>query len=177
MSPHSSQLPLPEPAPTGPDAVEQFDVTELGRLLKERRGALSLRQAAAEADVSFSTFSRVEAGAQPDLTTFTRLCAWLGVPASRFFTAGATREVSPLDQAITHLHADPRLTEDAATKITSVLRDLYDALAKEATPAKPALACHLRAASVLRPGTPQRLADLLTDMNAELEKLIEAGEL
>jgi hypothetical protein len=30
---------------------------------------------------------------------------------------------------------------------------------------------------VLRPGVPQRLADLLTDMNTELERLVEAGEL
>ncbi|UJA10988.1 Helix-turn-helix domain protein [Streptomyces collinus] len=137
----------------------------------------SLRQAAVEAGVSFSTLTRVEAGAQPDLATFTRLCAWLGVSPSRFFTPTATRQMSPLDQAITHLHADPRLTDDAANKISSVLRDLYDALAKEAVPGVPALACHLRAASVLRPGVPQRLADLLTDMNTELERLVEAGEL
>jgi hypothetical protein len=30
---------------------------------------------------------------------------------------------------------------------------------------------------VLRPGVPQRLADLLTDMSTELERLVEAGEL
>ncbi|MBY8882715.1 helix-turn-helix domain-containing protein [Actinacidiphila acidipaludis] len=177
MSPHRSQLPLPEPDPTGPDAVEQFDIAELGRMLKDQRGSLSLRQAAAEAGVSFSTFTRVEAGAQPDLATFTRLCAWLQVPASRFFTPGVTREISPLDQAITHLHADPRLTGDAASKITSVLRDLYQALAQETAPAKPALACHLRAAPMLRPGVPQRLADLLTDMHTGLERLAEAGDL
>lgn len=177
MSPDRSQLPLPDPETAEPDAVEQFDVAELGRLLKEHRGPLSLRQAAAEAGVSFSTLTRVEAGAQPDLATFTRLCAWLGVAPSRFFTPTATRQVSPLDEAITHLRADPRLTDDAANKISSVLRDLYDALAKEAVPAVPALACHLRAASVLRPGAPQRLADLLTGMNTELERLVEAGEL
>ena len=112
MSPDRSQLPFPDPETTGPDAVEQFDIAELGRLLKEHRGPLSLRQAAVEAGVSFSTLTRVEAGAQPDLATFTRLCAWLGVSPSRFFTPTATRQVSPLDQAITHLHADPRLTDD-----------------------------------------------------------------
>jgi transcriptional regulator with XRE-family HTH domain len=173
----AQQLPLPDPEPEGTGAVERFDVNELGRLLKERRATLSLRQAAEKAGVSFSTFSRVEAGAQPDLTTFTSLCAWLGVPASRFFTPVVEREISPLDQAITHLRTDPRLSDEAAAKISSVLRDLYGVLAQEATPQRPIVACHLRAADMLRPGVPQRLAGVLTDIHDALQRRVEAGEL
>lgn len=157
--------------------VEQFDVNELGSLLRERRGSLSLRQAAAEAGVSFSTFSRVEGGAQPDLATFTRLCAWLGVPPSRFFTPVVEREISPLDQAISHLRTDPRLSDEAAGKIGSMLRDLYGALARDVEPPRPTVACHLRATPVMRPGVPQRMASLLDDMHEELRRLVEAGEL
>lgn len=177
MSPDSPLLPFPELEQGDSEVVEKFDAAALGRLLKKHRGPLSLRQAAAEAGVSFSTFSRVEAGAQPDLATFAQLCAWLGVPASRFFTQVVEREVSQLDQAITHLYTDPRLTEDAAAKITSVMRDMYNALARDDTPARPLVACHLRAASVMRPGVPQRLAEILTDMNDELRRQVEAGEL
>ncbi|MBT3152736.1 helix-turn-helix transcriptional regulator [Streptomyces sp. CHD11] len=170
------ELPI-EDEPGTPTEVERLDINELGRLLRERRGSLSLRQAAAEACVSFSTLSRVEAGAQPDLASFTALCAWLRLPPSRFFTPVAAREVSPLDQAITHLRADPRLSDEAAERISAVLRDLYAALAKDSAPAKPAVACHLRASPFLRPGVPARLASLLSDMNDELHRLVEAGEL
>ena len=157
--------------------VERLDIAELGRLLRERRGTLSLRQAAAEAGVSYSTLSRVEAGAQPDLASFTLLCAWLGVAPSRFFTPVIEREASPLDEAITHLRTDPRLSADAAERISSVLREMYRALARESAPPRPVVACHLRAAGALRPGVPQRLSALLTDMHDQLVRLTEAGEL
>lgn len=173
----SSDTPHSHPPEQVPGEVERLDIAELGRLLRERRGALSLRQAAAEAGVSYSTLSRVEAGAQPDLASFTLLCAWLGVPPSRFFTPVVEREISPLDQAITHLRTDPNLPAEAADQISSVLRDLYRALARESAPPRPAVACHLRAAGALRPGVPQRLATLLTDMHDQLQRLTEAGEL
>jgi transcriptional regulator with XRE-family HTH domain len=160
-----------------PVETERLAIGELGRLLKERRGKLSIRKAAADAQVSFSTWSRVEAGSQPDLATFTRLCIWLGVSPARFFNPVSEREYTPLEQAIGHLHADPRLTDAAAAKISSMMRDMYEALADEAAPARPPVACHLRAGSVMRPGVPQRLAAILTDMHDELARKIEIGEL
>jgi transcriptional regulator with XRE-family HTH domain len=158
-------------------ATEHLDLAGLGQMLRERRGSLSIRQAAADAGVSFSTFSRVEAGAQPDLATFTQLCSWLRVPPSRFFKAPSERQMTPLDEAITHLSADPRLPLDARAKLTSVLTQMYNALAQDLPARRPVMACHLRAASVMRPGVPHRLAELLTDMHTELERRIEAGNL
>lgn len=149
-----------------------LDVLELGRLVRRKRAEehLSLRQAAAQARVSFSTLSRVEDGAHPDLATFTSLCAWLGVEPGRFFAPTSRRNQTPLDEAIEHLVTDPALTPEAADRIASVVRDLYHALAQEA-PAQSAapMALHLRAASVMRPGVPERLASLLKDMRAALE--------
>lgn len=154
--------------------VERLDIGQLGQLLRERRGSLSIRQAAAEADISFSTFSRVESGAHPDLATFTRLCAWLGVSPSKFFTPIVEREMSALEEAITHLRADPRLTEENAGRISSVLTELYTALARDVA-SSPVVACHLRASSVMRPGVPERLASALRDMHDELERQVDAG--
>lgn len=151
-------------------------VDQLGQLVRERRGRQSIRQAAADAEVSFSTLSRVEAGAQPDLTTFLRLCAWLGVPPERFFRPSARRRTSGVDEVVDHLFADPRLSPDAAERIASVVRDLYRALARD-VPEPPSLAMHLRAASVLRPGVPERLGGLLHDIRAALEKRAEEGSL
>lgn len=159
-----------------PASVEGLDLAQLGEMLRERRGKLSLRQAAAEAGVSFSTFTRVEAGAQPDLTSFTLLCAWLGVSPGQFFTPVTERQVAPIDEAIAHLAADPRLTPDAASKIVDVLRNMYDVLAK-APAQRQVVACHLRAASVLRPGVPHRLNSLLSEMHDKLAARVAGGEL
>lgn len=157
--------------------VERLDVSQLGRLVRERRGQQSLRQAALDAGVSFSTLSRVEAGAQPDLASFTRLCAWLGVPPSRFFTPVTARAVEPIEDVIAHLHADPRLRPEAAATITSVLREMYASLAMGPSPGAPLVACHLRAAPVMRPGVPGRLAMLLSDFHKVLDELVQRGDL
>ncbi len=155
---------------------ERLDLAQLGTMLRERRGKLSLRQAAAEAGVSFSTFTRIEAGAQPDLTSFTLLCAWLGVSPAEFFTSVAERQVAPIDEAIAHLASDPRLEPGAAIKIADVLRSMYDVLAKAPTQ-RQVVACHLRAASILRPGVPHRLNSVLGEMHEKLAALVAAGEL
>lgn len=156
---------------------ERLNVAQLGPLVRQHRGKQSLRQAAADAGVSFSTLSRVEAGAQPDLASFTAICAWIGIPPSRFFTPVTQRRETPLEEAISHLKADPRLKPDAASSIASVIRQMYDALAEEAQPPKALIACHLRAAPTMRPGVPDRLGQLLVDMHAGLQRLAEAGDL
>jgi transcriptional regulator with XRE-family HTH domain len=161
----------------GPGPIERLDVTQLGRLVRERRGPLSLRQAAAEAGVSFSTMSRVEAGAQPDLASFSQLCAWIGRSPGDFFTAVPARRADALDEAMSHLHADPRLTPEAAAAITNVLKEMYEGLARRLEPPRPPVACHLRAAPVMRPGVPARLGALLQDLQTGLERLAEQGRL
>lgn len=152
-------------------------MAQLGALVRQHRGGQSLRQAAAEAGVSFSTLSRVEGGAQPDLASFTAICAWIGVPPSHFFSPVAERTETRLDEAIAHLRADPRLNPDAASSIASVIRQMYNALADEVQPSRPIIACHLRAVAIMRPGVPDRLGTLLIDMHGKLQKLVEAGEL
>jgi transcriptional regulator with XRE-family HTH domain len=166
----------PDDAPAVPGQLTALAVEELGQLVKQHRGHQSIRQAAAEAGVSFSTLSRVEAGAQPDLSTFLRLCAWLEVPPQRFFRAGPQRPASTIDEVSSHLFADPRLSAEAAERIAAVVRDLYAALAREVQEPAP-LAMHLRAAPVMRPGVPERLAGLLHDVRAALEHRLSEGTL
>lgn len=143
---------------------------------KRREAGLSQRQAAADANVSFSTWSRVESGAQPDLASYGLLCAWLRVPAATFFSRSAERTDAPIDTALRHLSADPRLSPAAAKKISGLVRDMYEALAEKVA-APSTLACHLRAAPTFRPGVPHRLATVLVDMEAELRRKVESGEL
>src|SRR6266542_6854865 len=105
-------MPRPDARPDDLPAVSEqptaLAAAELGQLVKKHRGHQSIRQAAAEAGVSFSTLSRVEAGAQPDLATFLRLCVWLEVPPERFFRSGLQRPASTVDEVTSDLYADPR---------------------------------------------------------------------
>lgn len=157
--------------------AEILDVSELGRLVRERRedNGLSVRQVAEGAGVSFMTIGRVEDGNQPDLVTFMKLCAWLGRPPSSFFRPVAERPVDHLNVALEHLATDPRLDKPAADRLVSLVKDMYAALAQ---PLRPAVTfdVHLRAAPVMRPGVPERLTAILTDMRDALTDKINKGE-
>lgn len=158
--------------------VSHLNSEALADALRERResSGLSIRAAAGAAGVSFMTLSRVEAGGQPDLATFLRLCAWLRVPPETFFITGAPRDKATPEVVATHLLADPRLEPEAASRIASVVRDMYTALASE--PQTPVtVACHLRAATTLRPGVPERLGELLGTMQNRLQELEAEGAL
>jgi transcriptional regulator with XRE-family HTH domain len=54
-----------------------LSIEDFGRLLAAKRGGRGVRAAALEAEVTPSTFSRVENGHMPDLKTFAKLCKWL----------------------------------------------------------------------------------------------------
>jgi transcriptional regulator with XRE-family HTH domain len=158
--------------------AEILAIGELGRLVRERRAdnRLSVRQAAQDADVSFATLARVEDGGQPDFVTFMKLCAWLGRPPSSFFRSVAERPTDHLEKALAHLAADPRLPAGAANQITSLVRDLYTALAQPPE-LVPVMDMHLRATAVMRTGVPERLVGVLTDMRQALTERIARGEL
>ena len=59
--------------------MARLTLEQLGPLVKDKRGSRGLRQVAAEMDISAATLSRVEAGKQPDLDSFTKICTWLAV--------------------------------------------------------------------------------------------------
>jgi transcriptional regulator with XRE-family HTH domain len=162
-----SHVEVPPRPPAG------IEVGELGRLIAERRAEekLSMREAAKEANISFSTLSRVEAGAQPDLTTFLNLCAWLGVDPATFLRPSQVRQPDALEVVIQHLVADPSLTREAAARIVTVVQEMYEAFAtsRAQVPERAPLTLHLRAASIMRPGVPDRLAGILQDMRSALE--------
>ena len=168
----------PSDTPSEAAEVPHLDVEALGEMLRERRTAsgLSMRRTADAARVSFMTLSRVEGGAQPDLATFLRLCAWLRLPPETFFVSGAPRETETPEAVLQHLLADPRLERGAASRIGAVVRDMYAALASEPS-CPPTVACHLRAAAVLRPGVARRLGELLQDMQTKLSELEAEGAL
>ena len=148
----------------------EFRLEDLRDRIREKRRQqnLSIRGAAAEAGVSFSTFTRVESGAQPDLATFLALCAWLEDPPERFFATSPSPPQRGIELAIRHLATDPRLSKRASRTIAGVVRELYEALARDIEEPH-TMAMHLRAAHVMRPGVPERLASILRDMRTSLD--------
>ncbi|MHB1887390.1 MAG: helix-turn-helix domain-containing protein [Acidimicrobiales bacterium] len=143
-----------------PDPLEA-----LGPMVIQRRLdlGLSLREASAASGIPVATFSRIEQGRMPDLGTFRRVVEWLGVPPERFFSTTERTESTP-EAIAEHLNADPALGRDAADKIASIVRDLYQSLAT--TDRRVAL--HLRAAKTFTPPALRLLTDILDEMQLAL---------
>ena len=145
--------------------LEPVDIDMLQTLVRQRRArdGLSLRAAAAEAEVPFNTLARVERGHLPDLANFRRIVNWLGVPAERFFAPERTRTESTPEVIAHHLLHDPDLTPQAAAQIASLVSNLYRNLVSPR-----AGRVHLRAASTFVPEAASALGAMLARMQDEL---------
>lgn len=95
-------------------------ISEFGRLLAERRGSRGVRAAAAEADVSTATYSRVENGHMPDLATFAKLCKWLNRDPREFL--GMEKAESEASQAgVVHFKKKKTVKADTATALGEMI--------------------------------------------------------
>lgn len=139
----------------------------LGIQLARRRAELqlSVRDAAALAGVPPATFSRVEQGRTPDLATFRKLVAFIGVSPDTFFTTVEAVSNTPAVIA-EHLRADASLAPDAADMIASLVADMYATLARR----DERVAVHLRAAKTFTPRALTTLTSLLDDLQVGLEE-------
>jgi transcriptional regulator with XRE-family HTH domain len=79
-----------------------LDIAEFGRLLAAKRGERGVRAAALEAEVSSSTYSRVENGHMPDLETFAKLCRWLERDPADFLGLERSKGDAPTAKAVVH---------------------------------------------------------------------------
>ena len=147
--------------------TERPKISQLGPMLRARRRdkRLSLRDLAAEIEVSLNTLSRVERGHVPDLNNFQRIVDWLGVPADSFLEAQADPTSTP-EAIARHLRSDRRLSREAATKIGEIVEEMYHKLTDEHRP----LAVHLRSAKMFKPAAGALLAEILHDMQTNLER-------
>lgn len=59
-------------------------LSTLGRLVREKRAERKMREVAVEIGISPATLLRIEAGRLPDISTFGRVCTWLGVDPGDF---------------------------------------------------------------------------------------------
>ncbi len=142
------------------ERTSRFD--NLGDRVRARRqgNGLSLRSASAEIGVSFNTLARVERGHLPDLENFRKITRWLG-------DLEAVPEVASTTEAIAaHLRTDPMLPQDAAERISAIVKDLYAVLAQVPVD----VPVHLRAAKTFSPDASRLLGDLLERMYRRLQE-------
>ncbi len=98
---------------------------QIGALVRERRGARGVREAAREVGVSSATLSRIENGKQPDLGTFEKLCRWLKINPNEFLDVddaeGAVREASSARTATVHLRAKREISSELAQALGEMI--------------------------------------------------------
>ena len=64
--------------------MSRLSLSNLGAMVRKRRGGRKLRETAAEIRISAPTLLRVESGRLPDLDTFAKICGWLQVDPGEF---------------------------------------------------------------------------------------------
>lgn len=101
---------------------------ELGRLIIRKRGSRGIRAAAAEADVSPATLSRVENGNVPDLATFAKICRWLEVDPAQFL--GIETRPALAAGAVVHFRKKKTVAPETANSLGALI--LATQRAKEA---------------------------------------------
>lgn len=82
-------------------------LSNLGTLVRKRRGHGKLRETAKEIGISAATLMRVESGRIPDVATFGRLCQWLDVDPASFLGFQGKGEEEPQPTLVSaHLKLD-----------------------------------------------------------------------
>jgi hypothetical protein len=131
----------------GPQGETFTDAIELADRVRAKRRSkgLSIREAAAEANVSAPTLSRVERGHLPERDTLLRLARWAGVRIDPVLHEVARRarnaavhgpDASTLEAVELHLRADKNLSAEDAEALSEMFRLAYSALAQKQTRSK-----------------------------------------
>lgn len=109
-----------------------MNATELGELVKAKRGRMSQRRLAKHLGISPTIVSRIENGiGWPTAETLLRLCTWLQIPIDNVAAHARRGQVIYYPNAPTpnivasHLMADPNLTPEAAKRLTEYFRAVY----------------------------------------------------
>lgn len=96
-------------------------IEELGRLIARKRGSRGIRAAAAEADVSPATLSRVENGHLPDLATFAKICRWLEVEPARFLGVPTLGGQPTEKRAVVQFRKKRTVSKETATSLGALI--------------------------------------------------------
>ncbi len=92
----------------------------------------SWRDVAQELQISASTFSRLAAGARPDVDTFATLLVWLGMGAERFTVHPGTapRDPDPTAMIASYLHSSGDVTDEQAQALDNIIQAAYRSIVR-----------------------------------------------
>lgn len=108
----------------------ELRLSEVAELVRERRGALGVRAAAAEVGISHATFSRIENGHMPDLETFAKLCEWLEIDPAQYLGIGKEKKMP--STATVHFRKGNTTDERTAQALGSAIIAAQNALRAKA---------------------------------------------
>jgi transcriptional regulator with XRE-family HTH domain len=89
--------------------MPKYSLTQLGAMVKNRRGSRKLRETATEIEISAPTLLRIESGRMPDIDTFGKICRWLRVDPGDFLGRPDNQSQAPASTSATlwaHFKAD-----------------------------------------------------------------------
>jgi len=104
--------------------VAKVTLSNIGQLLRDRRGKGGIREVAHEIGISPATLSRVENGKLPDLDTFSKICKWLRIDPGEVlgWKGDVLGSSSPQDSIISaHLRADKNQSPEAAQALAEMI--------------------------------------------------------
>lgn len=117
--------------------MPKLTLAALGKLVRDKRGARRLRDAAPQIGISPATLMRIENGRMPDVETFGKVCHWLGTDPGDFlgFDPSAKTSASPSTaEAPVRISAHFRLDKLPLPETASALaRMLLFVASREAT--------------------------------------------
>lgn len=103
-------------------------MNELSVRIRDKRGNRGLREVATEISRDFgtispATLSRIEAGKQPDIETFTKLCKWLEVDPNTILGIKKDTQQTPMrdNKVYAHFKADKTMSSETATHLAKMI--------------------------------------------------------
>ena len=104
--------------------MKKRSLESLGRLVRERRGDNKLRETAVAIGISAPTLLRIESGRTPDIETFGKVCAWLGVNPAEFLGSPAVGDSVDGEARLVvsaHLRADGQPQPETITALAQMI--------------------------------------------------------
>src|ERR1044072_5986162 len=104
------------------DLMPARSLSNLGTLVRKKRGVYKRRETATDIGISAATLMRVESGRIPDVATFGNICNWLGVDAGSFFGAQSKETDEPKPTLVSaHLKLEATPNSNTLTALSKMI--------------------------------------------------------
>ncbi len=105
---------------------------ELSLKLKQKRGNRGVREVAKEIGIGHATLSRIEAGKQPDLDTFTKICKWLEIDPNSILGFRKKQSMGN-DMPVAHFRAEKTMSTATASHLAELIMAVQKAASNKSS--------------------------------------------